>query len=141
VLRAHIEKTERAIAERDAQLHDARASLSDLQQQLKGRLHELAQRGNDVHFLRDALAAARRTIVERDTDLAAAARTSTDLARALAEDRRRVAALIELVGQHRIRLAAQVADAFVRRAPHLYRLLRPAMVAAVARWRPAEKTP
>jgi 2-polyprenyl-3-methyl-5-hydroxy-6-metoxy-1,4-benzoquinol methylase len=139
VLRTHVAKTEQAIADRDAQLHAADAALSGAHADLHRRRVEIARHEDELGVLRDALDAARHTVVGREGDLEVAARAAVDAAVALAEERRHVAELSDLIRQHRARLAARAADAFVQRAPGLYRLLRPVLRAALERERPAER--
>jgi 2-polyprenyl-3-methyl-5-hydroxy-6-metoxy-1,4-benzoquinol methylase len=123
VLRVHIEKTERAIADRDAQLQATRNTLAATARELEARTEDL--------------------VVRREEELAAVSAREADLeaaASALAENRALATHLSWMVHQPRHRLAGICADELVRRAPWLHRLLRPLVLAVLARVNPSEST-
>jgi 2-polyprenyl-3-methyl-5-hydroxy-6-metoxy-1,4-benzoquinol methylase len=117
VLRAHVQKTEAAIAE------------------LQGRIEvgdrDVEHREDQLRVMRLELTVAEGALGERDDELARAARES-------AEDRQRLAEVTRLLDRYRVRLATRGADAFVQKTPGLYRVLRGVLATVLERWRPTE---
>ncbi|HTM29745.1 MAG TPA: methyltransferase domain-containing protein [Vicinamibacterales bacterium] len=124
VLRAHVQKTEAAIA-----ALQGRIEVSD---------RDLRYREDQLRVMRLELTVAEDALGERDGELARAARESADLTAAVAEDRQRLAEATRLLDRYRVRLATRGADAFVQKTPGLYRVLRGVLATVLERWRPTE---
>jgi 2-polyprenyl-3-methyl-5-hydroxy-6-metoxy-1,4-benzoquinol methylase/chromosome segregation ATPase len=132
VLRAHIQKTERAIADRDRALEAAADSAATLSSEVQHRDREMARRDEEISARDRALAGRDEALgllgVELQTmrrEFGALERRSNLLSSEAANDRLAASELRLLVERYRNRLSAIAADRLVTKAPWLHRVLRP----------------
>jgi chromosome segregation ATPase len=145
VLRAHIQKTERAIAERDRALEVAADAAAALSSEVQHRAEELARRAEEISARDRALADHQLVLAGRDEALRllgvelqtlrqafhALDRRFDRIASEAASRQREVNELQLLIERYRNRLCAIGADRLVTRAPWLHRVLRPIAMAVL----------
>jgi chromosome segregation ATPase len=131
VLRVHVEKTERAIVDRESQLAQLQSAADQLGHLLDARNLHVAEIEAYVRHLEGELQA-------RAADIATSERAIAGARVALDEQQALAAHLSWVVQQPRHRLADASADALVSGAPWLHRVLRPLVMSLLERWsRPA----
>ncbi len=116
----HVEKSSKALADRDAHVTEIEEHIRHLEGELQARTIDLADRDGALEALRSNLGSAGQALNELRFELHAQQARADRLAQALELPRHR--------------LATAWGDAFIRRLPWLHRLLRPLVTDAARRW-------
>jgi 2-polyprenyl-3-methyl-5-hydroxy-6-metoxy-1,4-benzoquinol methylase len=145
VLRAHVEKAERAVIERESQVAQLQTAADQLEHHLHARGAHVAELEAYVRHLEAELQARVDDITIRDgamnslhAHIAEVERAVADEHGALVEQQTLASHLSWVVRQPRHLLAQASADALVARAPWLHRLLRPLVMFLLERWSRAD---